>query len=207
MAILNNFYKHLFTTCLISILFTYFSHGNRIKRNLNIESSKNEILQSNTFVDQSETVFASYDENRDSWLIVKDVNDWLYNDTIGAQAKFMNKQLETGWMFLNVETKEEFSDEKQAYAAGLLEGYLTGVYIVEQYKEFYANDVCKSHPDLCEWVKERVRENNDWIEGTQYVGTITMNLNQRIIMTGISSYYYKLLFKKYFRTIGVLLLR
>ena len=52
------------------------------------------------------------------------------------------------------------------------------IYIVEHFKEFYANDVCKSHPDLCEWVKERVRENNDWIEGTQYIGTITMNQNQ-----------------------------
>ena len=31
---------------------------------------------------------------------------------------------------------------------------------------------------MCKWVKERVRENNDWIEGTQYIGTLTMNLNQ-----------------------------
>ena len=38
-------------------------------------------------------------------------------------------------------------------------------YIVEQYKEFYANDVCKSHPDVCEWVKERILENTRWIEG------------------------------------------
>ena len=164
MAIHTPFYKSIFLTCFISIVFTYSSHGNRIKRDLNIEVSKKATLTSNTFVDQSETAFASYDENRDSWLIVKDVDDWLYNDTIGAQAKFMNKQLETGWMFLNVETKVEFSDEKQAYAAGLLEGYLTGFYIVEQYKEFYGNDICKSSPDTCVWLKERIKSNRDWVK-------------------------------------------
>ena len=39
------------------------------------------------------------------------------------------------------------------------------IYIIEHYKEFYANDVCKTHPDVCEWVKKRIQENNDWVEG------------------------------------------
>ena len=39
------------------------------------------------------------------------------------------------------------------------------IYIIENYREFYTNDVCKTHPDVCEWVKGRIQENNDWIEG------------------------------------------
>ena len=39
------------------------------------------------------------------------------------------------------------------------------IYIIEHYKEFFANDVCKAHPDVCEWVNERIQENNDWVEG------------------------------------------
>ena len=36
-------------------------------------------------------------------------------------------------------------------------------YIVEQYKEFYANDICKSKPDVCVWIKEQVQNNKYWI--------------------------------------------
>ena len=164
MAILALAFKLIYYVCVISALLSKCSDGKRIKRNL-----KNEVLENNKLikdmnVDHSEVVFASYVAERDSWVIVKDAEDWLYNDTIGAQAKFENKQQETGWMFLNVETKEEFSDEKQAYAAGLLEGYLTGVYIVEQYKEFYGNDICKSSPNTCKWLKQRIKSNKDWVK-------------------------------------------
>ena len=163
MGIFKLSFKLIYYAFVISILLSKCSHGKRIKRNL-----KNEILEENRLsedmnVDHSDTVFASYIKARDSWVVVRDVEDWLYNDTIGAQAKFENKQQETGWMYLNVETKEKFSDEKQAYAAGLLEGYLTGVYIVEQYKEFYGNDICKSKPDTCKWLKQRIKSNKDWV--------------------------------------------
>ena len=38
-------------------------------------------------------------------------------------------------------------------------------YIVEQYKTFYANDICKAKPDVCAWLKERFSNNTKWIEG------------------------------------------
>ena len=57
--------------------------------------------------------------------ILSYVKSWLDNRTIVAQAKFENEQQNSGWMYLNVETKGEFEDEIQAYAAGLLEGYVT----------------------------------------------------------------------------------
>ena len=103
------FLKFICLVYVISSFQTKYSFGQRSKRNL-----KNEIFGQNyndSTVDHSNIVFASYNESRDSWVIVKDVDDWLYNDTIGAQAKFENKQQETGWMFLNLERKEKFSDE------------------------------------------------------------------------------------------------
>ena len=54
------------------------------------------------------------------------MKDWSTNSSIIAQAKFENDQLLSGWMTLNIESKEEAEDEIQAYAAGLLEGYVSG---------------------------------------------------------------------------------
>ena len=54
------------------------------------------------------------------------MKNWSSNSSIIAQAKFDNDQLQSGWMTLIIESKEEASDELQAYAAGLLEGYVTG---------------------------------------------------------------------------------
>ena len=58
--------------------------------------------------------------------ILRDVKDWSSNSSIIAQANFENDQQQSGWMFLNIESKGEAKDEIQAYAAGLLEGYVTG---------------------------------------------------------------------------------
>ena len=57
--------------------------------------------------------------------MLNDINSWDGKEQIVAQAKFDNDQQETGWMFLEVETEESVEDSLQAYAAGLLEGYLT----------------------------------------------------------------------------------
>ena len=43
------------------------------------------------------------------------------------------------------------------------------------------NDVCKTHPDVCEWVKGRIQENNDWIEGKVEKQTIIFeSLSQKV---------------------------
>lgn len=38
------------------------------------------------------------------------------------------------------------------------------IYIVEQYKEFYSRDICTSDPMACKWLKQRFRDNNDYIK-------------------------------------------
>ena len=65
------------------------------------------------------------DIQKSSQQILPGIKNWLDNETIIAQAKFDNDQQNSGWMFLNIESKENVPDENQAYAAGLLEGYLT----------------------------------------------------------------------------------
>ncbi len=45
--------------------------------------------------------------------------------TVVAVANLTNSQVETGWMYLEVQTDEAKADEMQAFAAGIAEGYLT----------------------------------------------------------------------------------
>jgi len=46
-----------------------------------------------------------------------------------ASARFEDGLLQQGWGILNIETNPETNDEDQAYAAGLLEGFLTAEHI------------------------------------------------------------------------------
>ena len=58
-----------------------------------------------------------------------------------------------------------FPDELQAEAAGLAEGYLTYTSIVEFYKEFHLNGICSKKPLLCQWVNQRLKLNQAWVDG------------------------------------------
>ena len=78
-----------------------------------------------------------------------------------AVANFTNEQLQTGWMYLEVQSRPDADDNLQARAAGIAEGYLTRTYITEQYKEFYANDICTKSPQTCHWLKNRFRRNSE----------------------------------------------
>ena len=51
--------------------------------------------------------------------------DWDEDHSIIARANFTNAQTSTGWMFLEVQTRESAPDQLQAQAAGIAEGYLT----------------------------------------------------------------------------------
>ena len=62
-------------------------------------------------------------------------------------------------MFLEVQTRESASDQLQAQAAGIAEGYLTRISIIESYKEFYTNDICSTEPLMCKWVEETMAAN------------------------------------------------
>ena len=59
------------------------------------------------------------------WNLTADYLDWDEDHSIVARANFTNAQTSTGWMFLEVQTRESAPDQLQAQAAGIAEGYLT----------------------------------------------------------------------------------
>ena len=59
------------------------------------------------------------------WNLTAEYLDWDEDHSIIARANFTNAQTSTGWMFLEVQTRESAPDQLQAQAAGIAEGYLT----------------------------------------------------------------------------------
>jgi hypothetical protein len=99
------------------------------------------------------------------WKVFHELIDWTADETVIARANFTNAQESTGWMLLEVQTRESAPDQLQAQAAGLAEGYLTRTNIIENYKEFFANDICSSDPDACTWLKETFALNQAFVDG------------------------------------------
>lgn len=60
-----------------------------------------------------------------SLKILHDLVDWAENPTVVARASLDNAQQTSGWMYLEVQTRENAEDKIQAKAAGIAEGYLT----------------------------------------------------------------------------------
>ena len=73
--------------------------------------------------DPSGFVSVSYRDGQ--WNLTADFLDWEEDHSIIARANFTNAQSSTGWMFLEVQTRESAPDQLQAEAAGMAEGYLT----------------------------------------------------------------------------------
>ena len=76
-----------------------------------------------TIGDPSGFVSVSYRDGQ--WNLTAEFLDWEEDHSIIARANFTNAQSSTGWMFLEVQTRESAPDQLQAEAAGMAEGYLT----------------------------------------------------------------------------------
>ena len=98
------------------------------------------------------------------WKVYPVLLDWDEDYSVIARANFTNAQSTTGWMMLEVQTRESAPDQLQAQAAGIAEGYLTRISIIESYKEFYANDVCAKNPLLCQFVEETFVSNKVFVD-------------------------------------------
>ena len=99
------------------------------------------------------------------WKVYPTLIDWDVDYSVIARANFTNAQNSTGWMMLEVQTRESAPDQMQAQAAGIAEGYLTRITIIESYKEFYANDICAEKPMLCQFVEETFKANKLFVDG------------------------------------------
>lgn len=66
------------------------------------------------------------------------------------------------WDYLEIHTTDKEDDLVQAYAAGLLEGWVTAdlidIYWLNMFKNF-----CYGQVDLCENINEYVQTNTNWV--------------------------------------------
>ena len=123
----------------------------------------NTVAASSLIGDPSGFVSVSWEKGQ--WKVIPDLVDWDEDHTVIARANFTNAQNSTGWMILEVQTREEVPDQLQAQAAGIAEGYLTRTSITESYHEFYTNDVCSTDPDMCHWIKATFEQNEAHVGG------------------------------------------
>ncbi|CAH2094907.1 unnamed protein product [Euphydryas editha] len=79
-----------------------------------------------------------------------------------AKATYSNEINNTGWAFLELHTSADSSDEKQAYAAGFLEGYLTRDLIWMHWQNMLKG-YCYNKTEVCGLIEDFVDKNEDYI--------------------------------------------
>ncbi|KAG8181373.1 hypothetical protein JTE90_008842 [Oedothorax gibbosus] len=83
-------------------------------------------------------------------------------DTAVAFGHFKDEIFLTGWSYLEIKSKASFPDSVQAYAAGLVEGYLTADLIRKHWNNIAA-DYCKGEEAYCKRLKSFLQKNLDFI--------------------------------------------
>jgi hypothetical protein len=111
----------------------------------------------------SSTLKARLETNSDgtySVVKIKDRDEGLYSLVTG---EFKNAINQTGWAFLDIATNPQYSDKKQAFGAGYLEGYLTSDLLYM----FYQNTIvgrCDGKQKLCSKIDKWLDESLKWTE-------------------------------------------
>ncbi|XP_043218536.1 putative phospholipase B-like 2 [Amphibalanus amphitrite] len=85
------------------------------------------------------------------------VENWV------ARANFTRKYFETGWDFLEVETNGDYPDNDQAYAAGLVEAYLTKDFIVMHWNNTVSGYCRRLGKEMCDRLTSHVDANERWV--------------------------------------------
>ncbi|KAH6925054.1 hypothetical protein HPB50_000214 [Hyalomma asiaticum] len=85
-----------------------------------------------------------------------------------AWGTFKNDINESGWAFLQLETNGDAKDEVQAYAAGVLEAYLTRQLIEYHWTNMFGG-YCDSQPEYCRKLEEFMAENNKYSREQQHL--------------------------------------
>uniref|UniRef100_A0A2I9LPG8 Phospholipase B-like n=1 Tax=Centruroides hentzi TaxID=88313 RepID=A0A2I9LPG8_9SCOR len=92
---------------------------------------------------QEKNASVVWDANSNKFLI----RDSIVNNSV-AWGSFKDQIAETGWSLLEVHTNASYNDSFQAYAAGLVEGYLTADLISKHWNNLYEN-YCKNDQVFC----------------------------------------------------------
>ncbi|CAK1547522.1 unnamed protein product [Leptosia nina] len=79
-----------------------------------------------------------------------------------AKATYSNEINSTGWAFLELHTSPDSSDEKQAYSAGFLEGFLTRDLIWLHWQNMLKG-YCYNKTDVCGLIEDYVDTNEKYL--------------------------------------------
>ncbi|XP_043199589.1 putative phospholipase B-like 2 [Amphibalanus amphitrite] len=80
-----------------------------------------------------------------------------------AKANLTRKYYETGWDFLEVETNGDYPDNDQAYAAGLVEAYLTKDLVVMHWNNTVSGYCQWQGQEMCDKLNDYVATNEQWV--------------------------------------------
>ncbi|KAL5017012.1 hypothetical protein ScPMuIL_006601 [Solemya velum] len=113
-----------------------------------------------TFVQAETTISASVTWNSTNNKFC--IHDGIIGGSV-ASAKFINSINITGWSYLEVTTSEKYEDEMQAYAAGLVEGYITKELIALHWINTAQGYCPEPLTPYCQRLKNFLEKNLDWV--------------------------------------------
>ncbi|XP_062613550.1 citron Rho-interacting kinase-like, partial [Saccostrea cucullata] len=82
-----------------------------------------------------------------------------------ALGAFRDEINTTGWSYLNVSTVQTFPNEIQAFAAGIVEGYLTSSLIDMTWYNTVKGYCEKPYSKYCEKLRNYLQQNMEWVKG------------------------------------------
>ncbi|XP_023326751.1 putative phospholipase B-like 2 isoform X2 [Eurytemora carolleeae] len=109
------------------------------------------------------SIKARLDINKDGSYSIVEIQDKIEGSNSLATAEYKNAINQTGWAFLDISTSQKFTDKKQAFGAGFLEGALTS----ELLYMYYQNTIvgrCDGKEQLCASIDKWLDESLKWIE-------------------------------------------
>ncbi|XP_019646656.1 PREDICTED: putative phospholipase B-like 2 [Branchiostoma belcheri] len=109
--------------------------------------------------DGSKLASVRYDEGTKTYQITDTLDTGA-----AAWANFTDRISSTGWSFLTVTTNEKYNDSVQAYAAGLVEGYLTRDHMYNHWLNTVGAAFCSSKSTFCKNLESFLKTNLAWMK-------------------------------------------
>jgi len=104
------------------------------------------------------TIISVTREEEGGWQVVSGQADsWV------VVANMTDRRRQDGWLHLDLTSNPGESDEAQAVAAGLAEGFLSHRIIAEYYSLFIDKPFCRVDPAFCDFIRKQFQTNLDWV--------------------------------------------
>ncbi|KAF8794204.1 putative phospholipase B-like 2 [Argiope bruennichi] len=106
---------------------------------------------------RTENASVTYDSQTKKFTI----HNFIADNSV-AYGNFKNEIFQTGWSYLEVKTDGKFPDSVQAYAAGLVEGFLTADLLKKHWSNL-ASDYCLNEESYCQRLQSFLQKNLDFL--------------------------------------------